>query len=233
MVGSSYLGIVQWWAAVEGNPHLAAIAPMNSGDDDYLDRFYSRGGALQLSHRLLWLAENLTPPSEARPPFGNYISHVPLRTADVAAAGIKWPLWRTAVDHPSYDSYWKGQSIREHLSKISVPVLSMGGWFDTYASGDLDMFSRLSSTHHTIETWIGPWSHNPSLKFPTRDFGSQANIGMRLKQAAWFERWLKPASHDEQDVAEAPLLHIFVMGRNVWREGANGLSRGPATRRYT
>ncbi len=191
MVGSSYLGIVQWWAAIQDNPHLVAISPMDSGDDEYLDRFYSSGGALQIGHRLLWLAENLTPPSQVRPQFASYISHLPLRTADLAATGIKCAAWRAALDHPSYDGYWKSLSIREHVNGITVPVLSMGGWFDTYASGDLDMFSRLARQHRTIETWIGPWSHNPSLKFRTRDFGPQASIGIRLKQAAWFDHWLK------------------------------------------
>ncbi|HEY1947828.1 MAG TPA: CocE/NonD family hydrolase [Bryobacteraceae bacterium] len=48
--GSSYLGLVQWWVALEDNPHLLAISPMNSGDDEYTDRYYSAGGAVQLGH---------------------------------------------------------------------------------------------------------------------------------------------------------------------------------------
>ena len=104
------------------------------------------------------------------------------------------------------------------MNKIVVPVLSMGGWFDTYASGDLDMFSRLSSEHHTIETWIGPWAHNPSLKFRMSDFGPQASIGIRARQAAWFDRWLKTQPVNEHPEAQDSLLHIFVMGRNAWRE---------------
>src|SRR5208283_577230 len=41
MTGGSYLGIVQWKAAVLDNPHLKAIFPVVSGYDDYRDRFYS------------------------------------------------------------------------------------------------------------------------------------------------------------------------------------------------
>ena len=83
MVGNSYSGLVQWWAAIQDNPHLMAISPLCSGDDEYMDRFYSAGGALQIGHRLLWLAENLTPPSHVRPLFASYIDHLPLRTASV------------------------------------------------------------------------------------------------------------------------------------------------------
>lgn len=218
MAGSSYLGMTQWWAAIQDNPHLIAISPMCSGDDEYLDRFYSTGGALQVGHRLLWLAENLTPPSHVRPLFGTYINHLPLRTADVAATGMILPLWRAAVAHPSDDAYWNRLSIREQIERVSVPVLSFGGWFDDYAESDLDAFSRLAVRHNTVETWIGPWAHNPTWKFPTRDFGADAMIPIRVLQADWFDRQLKKTAFLARAVPPAPLLHIFVMGPDEWRE---------------
>jgi len=222
MVGSSYQGIAQWWAASENNPHLITIAPMSSGDDEYLDRFYSTGGALQIGHRLLWFAENFTPPSHVKPLFDSYIGHLPLRTADLAAAGVVIPMWRSALEHPSYDAYWRRQSIREKIGRINIPVLSFGGWFDTYVQSDLDAFSRIaerrssSASHQVVETWIGPWSHNPGWHFPSRDFGPKAHLPFRAKQAEWFDRWLKETS--ERDESASSSLHIFVMGPNIWRE---------------
>ncbi|MBV9296500.1 MAG: CocE/NonD family hydrolase [Acidobacteriaceae bacterium] len=218
MAGSSYLGIANWWAAIEDNPHLAAISAMNSGDDEYLDRFYSTGGALQAAHRLRWLVQNLIPPPQVRPLFDTYIRHLPLRTADLAATGVILPRWRTAIDHPSYDQYWKSLSIREHLGSVNIPVQSFGGWFDNYAESDLDAFSQLSRGHGTIETWIGPSAHSSASKFPTRDFGSQAITGIRSKQADWFDRWLKKTPGSAPSGPPTSLLHIFVMGPNVWRE---------------
>ena len=52
MYGGSYVGIAQWKAAMSHNPHLKAIFPYVSGDDDYRDRFYSTGGALKLGQAL-------------------------------------------------------------------------------------------------------------------------------------------------------------------------------------
>jgi putative CocE/NonD family hydrolase len=149
------------------------------------------------------------------PLFDSYIQHLPVRTADVAAMGTALPLWRTAVAHPSYDEYWKRLSIRERIRQVHVPVLSLGGWFDDYAESDLDAFSRLARRGETVETWIGPWAHNPAWKFPTRDFGPQARIAIRQTQAAWFDRWLSTPVEPE---AGGALLHLFVMGPNVWRE---------------
>ncbi len=218
MAGSSYLGMTQWWAALQNNPHLFAISPFTSGDDEYIDRYYSNGGALQAGHRLLWLAENLTPPSRVKPLFQSYIGHLPLRTADLSATGEVLPGWRAALSHPSRDAFWKQTSVREQMGKISVPVLSFGGWFDDYAPSDLDAFSRLAKRGEQIETWIGPWSHDPGWRFPTRGFGPEADIPIRLKQADWFDRWRAKPRGSYAAERNAPLLHIFVMGPNVWRE---------------
>jgi uncharacterized protein len=215
MVGASYLGIVQWWAAVQDNPHLVTISPMNSGDDEYLDRFYSVGGALKLGHRLLWVAQNFRAPGQRPPPFGDYIFHLPLMTADVAALGTPQPIWRTALSHPSYDAYWQNLSIRESLGRIRIPVLSMSGWFDNYAQSELDAFTTLSKQGNVVETWIGPWTHVPNTIFPTADFGAQAILRIRDIQADWFDRWLKRTDHPAHT---PPSLHLFVMGVNTWRE---------------
>ncbi|MFL6416435.1 MAG: CocE/NonD family hydrolase [Bryobacteraceae bacterium] len=217
MAGSSYTGMTDWWAAIQNNPHLLSISTLTAGDDEYIDRYYSDGGALQAGHRLLWLAENLTPPSHVRPLFESYIGHLPLRTADLLATGQILPMWRVALSHPSRDAFWKSASIRERIGRVSVPVLSFGGWFDEYAPSDLDAFSRLAKRGHEVETWIGPWSHDPGWSFPTRSFGPEANIPFRVKQADWFERWTRKAAGSFGE-NNGPLLHIFVMGPNVWRE---------------
>ncbi len=218
MAGSSYLGMVQWWAATQDNPHLEAISPMCSGDDEYLDRFYSHGGALQLGHRLLWLSQNLTPRGRPRPLFSSYISHLPLRTADLAASGNVLAIWQDALNHPSYDDFWKKLSIRERIARVDIPVLSFGGWFDNYAESDLDAFSRLAVQHKNVEAWIGPWAHNPALRFPTHDFGPEASIPFRRMQAEWFDRWLSTSRRARHVEPYRPSLHVFVMGPNIWRE---------------
>jgi putative CocE/NonD family hydrolase len=106
MMGGSYLGIVQWKAALLNNPHLKAIFPVVSGDDDYRDRFYSRGGAMKIGNRLNWMSDNMRTPG-FRPDFNLFIWHMPLRTADVAATGQTSDMYQEAIGHPSFDSFRK------------------------------------------------------------------------------------------------------------------------------
>lgn len=215
MAGSSYIGIVQWWAAIQENAHLVAIFPVVSGDDEYLDRFYSPGGAMKLGHRLFWVAENFHPPGSPEAPLNSYIDHLPLRTADSKAAGRPLPLWQEALNHPAYDSYWEQRSIRGKIDRVRVPVFSMGGWFDNYAESDLDAFKRLADLDRDVETWIGPWGHNFAERFPLVDFGPEAHVPIRQLQLEFFDRYLKAAN--DQPVPK-PRLHLFVMGANIWRE---------------
>jgi putative CocE/NonD family hydrolase len=214
MLGGSYLGIVQWKVAALNNPHLKAIFPSVSGCDDYLDRFYSPGGAMKLGQRLLWMSENLRAP-RFHPDFAKFVLHLPLRTADVAATGQISSMFQEAVAHPSYDSFWKSISVREQLDKIHVPVFSLGGWFDNFVESDLAAYERLRKNSGVDRILIGPWPHNMAAKLDGVDFGPDSDVPVRGIQMQWFDQFLK--GKDTPLLSQAP-VRVFVMGVNRWRD---------------
>jgi uncharacterized protein len=214
MIGGSYLGIAQWKAALSGNPHLKAIFPVVSGDDDYRDRFYSTGGALKLGHRLEWLAENRKMRGYA-PDFNKFIWHLPLRTADVSATGGADSEWKDAINHPAFTAFWKGISTREHLNDIHIPVFAVGGWYDNFAESDLDAYAAVHKRSGLNHILIGPWPHNMSYKFADADFGAHASVPVRSLQLQWFDQWLEGK---DTPVASAPSAQVFLMGANRWEE---------------
>jgi uncharacterized protein len=214
MIGGSYLGIAQWKAALRNNPHLKAIFPVVAGDDDYRDRFYSTGGAIKLGHRLEWLSENV----RARgyePDFNKFVWHLPLRTADQAATGRTDESYQHAMDHPTFDSFWRAISTREHLDQIHIPVFAVGGWYDNYAESDLDAYATLRKSSGLNRILIGPWPHNMSYKFSEADFGPAASVPVRRLQLEWFDQWLMGK---DSSLVSTPPVQVFVMGANQWRE---------------
>ncbi len=215
MFGGSYLGIAQWQVALRNPPHLRAIFPVVSGYDDYLDRFYSRGGALKLGHRLLWISENLRGPGSARPDFNQFIYHLPLRTADFAAAGEPVEWYQRSLNHPAYDHFWREMSTREKLEQIRVPVFAAGGWFDNYCESDLEAFAALRKLGRQAYVLIGPWAHNFADRLAL-DYGPQASIPLRRLQFQWFDHWLKGLDTIEHLVP----AQIFTMGENRWHDEA-------------
>ena len=52
-------------------------------------------------------------------------------TAAIAPYYLDW------LAHPDYDDYWKQWSIEENFSKITVPMLQVGGWYDIFLAGTL------------------------------------------------------------------------------------------------
>ncbi len=220
MVGGSYLGIVQWQAALMNNPHLKAIFPVVSGADDYRDRFYSPGGGFKLGHRLQWIADNLKVTGYEPPEFIKLVQHLPLRTADRLATGRTVDFYQQVMDHPSHDSFWDERSVLDRRIKdVRIPVFSAGGWYDNFVQSDLEAFSRLRRQGTPSWTLIGPWPHNMSVPITTVDYGPQASVPIRTYQLEWFEYWLKtpPAQRAKQPFGRAP-ARIFVMGANEWRD---------------
>ncbi|MDR3703565.1 MAG: CocE/NonD family hydrolase [Candidatus Sulfopaludibacter sp.] len=214
MTGGSYVGIVQWKAALLNNPHLKCIFPVVSGYDDYRDRFYSTGGAMKLGQRLEWMAENMKAPGY-HPDFSHFILHLPLRTSDVAATGWSSEMYREVMAHPAFDSFWRKVSVKEQLARIHVPVFAVGGWYDNYVESDLEAYAALRKSSGLNRILIGPWPHNMSVPFEGVNFGPGAVVPVRSLQLEWFDQWLMGK---DTPVLSSPPVRVFLMGDNRWLE---------------
>jgi putative CocE/NonD family hydrolase len=214
MMGGSYLGIVQWKAALANNPHLKAIFPVVSGYDDYRDRYYSTGGAMKLGNRLEWMSENLRAPGYHQD-FSQFVLHLPVRSADLAALGWTSPMYREVMEHPAFDGFWRAISTKEHLDKVRVPVFSVGGWYDNFVQSDLEAFAALRRQSGVNRVLVGPWAHNMSAPFENASFGANASVPVRALQLEWFDQWLMGK---DSPLLSQPPVKIFVMGSNRWRE---------------
>jgi uncharacterized protein len=228
MTGGSYLGIVQWKAALTNNPHLKAIFPVVSGSDDYRDRFYSTGGAMKLGNRLEWMAENLRAPNYHLD-FSQFVLHLPLRSADTAATGMTSEMYRQAMAHPSFDGFWRSISTREQIDKVRIPVFAVGGWYDNFVESDLAAFAALRKTSSLNRILVGPWPHNMSRKFAGVDYGADSQVPVRQLQIQWFDQWLMGK---ETPLVSAPPVRIFVMGANRWREAQEWPPAGAQARKW-
>ena len=40
------------------------------------------------------------------------------------------PTWKLFLDHPEYDKYWASRGVEHALNSITVPTLSVGGYYD-------------------------------------------------------------------------------------------------------
>ena len=143
--GGSYLGYSQWLAATQGSSYLKCIAPRIIGDDLY-DDLYFPGGAFHLSFFLHWQLR-ITGRTEQNPGIYNFqelYRALPLHQVP-ELAGIESSQASECLSHPSYDSYWKGMSIKEQFSRVVVLVLQMNVWYDYFSAGTTHGYAGMRS----------------------------------------------------------------------------------------
>lgn len=123
MSGVSYLAIVQWRAAGEHPPHLAAINPWEGVSDRYREMAY-HGGIPENRFGPMWRSR--------RVPYSHQ------RVEDTVTMYAEHPLW---------DAYWESKT--PDLTKVTVPAYIVASWSDQglHTRGTLEGFKRISSRH--------------------------------------------------------------------------------------
>jgi hypothetical protein len=230
MEGGSYLGHVQWRAAMSNPPHLVTIFPAVAATSLYHD-WITLNGAWRLSFNFGWgpvrqesrIMQNTGMHIMAGGPeslnFDQLQRHLPLNDMQ-KLAGRNAQFYKDWIAHPDYDDYWKKVNAEEVMDKIGIPVHTFGGWFDIFSQGSQRGYMLMSKKGKTetarkgSNMVIGPWGHGSSRKFGDLDFGTHAHVSMHALELRWFDYWLKGKKNGLD--REAP-VKLYVMGRNEWR----------------
>jgi uncharacterized protein len=121
--------------------------------------------------------------------------------------------------HSEPDEYWHRLSPQSYMQPVDLPMLHIGGWFDTHLSGTWrfykDMQARSAHPQHLV---VGPWAHLPwGRKVGGTDYGAEANNPIDRLQIRWFDQVFKGI--DTGLWNELPVC-LFEMGKNQWRRFA-------------
>jgi uncharacterized protein len=236
MMGASYVGATQMLAAISTPPHLAGIAP-NVTASNYHDGWTYQSGAFEQWFDQNWttqLARNtldrlIDENTDARVgaptlSLANYpvfnFGQLPAEAQLTAAIAPYYEDW---LAHPDYDDYWKQWSIEENFSKIAVPTLQVGGWYDIFSIG-------------TLRNYIGVKAHGATEAARNQQhllmqIGGHAGFGRRIGDVDfgphalenpytdvildWYD-YLFKGTHN-QFSTDKP-VKIFVMGANEYRQ---------------
>jgi putative CocE/NonD family hydrolase len=228
MQGGSYLGQNQWRAAEGAPPALVTIFPMVASTSIYHD-WITLNGAWRLSFNFGWgpvrmesrVMQNPGPHTATgvRTIHYDHVQwHLPLNTMQ-QVVGRRARFYDDWLRHPDYDDYWKPFNVEDSFDRISVPVHTLGGWFDIFSQGTLRGYVGMSQKGATEQARrmsnliIGPWGHGPSQKTGALDFGPEANVDALTVQLRWYDHFLKGI---DNGLANEPPVKLFVMGRNEW-----------------
>jgi uncharacterized protein len=236
MIGASYVGATQMLAAIAAPPHLGGIAP-NMTASNYHDGWTYQSGAFEQWFDQNWttqLAQNtlqrvITENSNAlvgslKLPLTDYpVFNFGQLPADAQLTAKIAPYYLDWVAHPDYDAYWKQWSIEEHFSKIAVPMLNVGGWYDIFNAG-------------TIRNYMGTKAHGATEAARTQqhlliEIGGHAGFGRKIGDVDfgahaleneyddvildWYDFLLKGIKNE---FATDKPVKLFLMGANEYRQ---------------
>ncbi len=228
MIGGSYLGWVQWWAAAAHPPHLVTIIPNVSPPDPFYNIPYEYG-SFMLWGAIWWadvLESNATADASGAAmartmtkKYGQLLKALPVIELDKAVLGKENPYWRTWIAHPSNDAYWQPANFLDRLKNVNIPVFHQSGWFDGDGIGTKLNYQRMSAAGHANQKLIvGPWGHTDTAMRSGggRDFGPAAMLDLQRDYLRWFDYWLKGR---DSKILDDPLVQIFVMNSEKWLKG--------------
>ena len=237
--GGSYMGIVQWQAAVHGPEALRAMVPVMGSADPYRAPWCSPGGAISLETFFTWavrvgaLKLSRSEDEDIRRVAGELIGEMAdtpallgrIPVAEHPVLRKHFPWFSAVLDEPPGGKYWQQFAALDRPGDIMVPALNIGGWYDLFLAETIRSYTTMrehggSEDARTGQRLvIGPWSHPDGAdlgRFPDRSFGAESSIkdfdvtGAHLR---FFDRWVR----GRQDLAEDPPVQIFVMGIDEWR----------------
>jgi uncharacterized protein len=245
MYGSSYVGATQWLAAVTAPPHLVTIVPANTASD-YYDGWTYEGGEFRIAFVLPWTISALALGAAENRHDDTTVAELTAAAADVTrwlnfrpykdlpplepASPTVAPYYFDWIRHSARDDFWKQWSIRDRYPQVTVPVLDVEGWYDSFLAGGIENFTGVVARGGTAQARsnqrlvIGPWDHvnwgrDTSQPAPSlRGIGAVGNSPINELMLAWFDHFLKGRSNG---VSGQPRVDYFLMGANRWKSSTS------------
>ena len=187
MYGFSYQGMTQLYAAVNQPKALKAIAPAMVAYDLYTDWAYENG-AFCLYANLAWAIQLAGETARLRGDEAAYLElyrasrNLPLNEPIPANPELMRRLAPDSFYHQWLNNfnpdaeYWQQRSPKYLLEKLDLPMLHVGGWFDPYLRGTLNLYrAMVTKSKQPQHLLVGPWAHLPwGRKLNTVDYGVEA-----------------------------------------------------------
>ena len=233
LVGTSYPGFLAMAAGIDPHPAVKAISPQAPMIDVWIgDDFFHNGAFRQsygydyvygMEHRGKGLATiNYGVGVDG---FDYFLKRGSF-AEDVKQSGSRMlPTWKLFLAHPAYDTTWSSRAVEQWLNAVTVPTLSVGGYYDQEDMwGPQEEYAKLEphDGEHKNFLVLGPWRHgywsSSSRTLGDLNFGEPIGKEFRERiELKFFKHYLKnepgsnAAGFDLVDTAS------FQTGSNTWK----------------
>jgi hypothetical protein len=232
VVGTSYPGFLAMMAGIDPHPAVKAISPQAPMIDVWLGDDFFHNGAFRQTYGYDYVLGLESTKESTEVSYGKDKNGQPIDgfdyflnrgsfARDVKQSGARLlPTWKLFLDHPAYDSVWSSRAVEYVLNAVTVPTLTVGGYYDQEDMwGPQEEYARLEphDTHHENFLVLGPWRHgswaSSSQHLGNLDYSEPIGKEFRARiEARFFAHYLKDApGFDLENTAS------FQIGSNTWQ----------------
>jgi len=232
VVGTSYPGFLAMMAGIDPHPAVKAISPQAPMIDVWMGDDFFHNGAFRQSYGYDYTLMMESSKKNADVSYGDnvdgydfFLKRGSFQQDVKKAHAKKLPTWQLFLNDPAYTAAWSSRAVWPHLNSVTVPTLSVGGYYDQEDMwGPQQEYAKLEPHDAKHENFLvlGPWRHG-SWASSDRHLGNldySEPIGKQFRadiEAKFFAHYLKddPGSNlsgfDLEDTAS------FQTGSNLWK----------------
>jgi uncharacterized protein len=229
LLGISYDAKLTIMAASDPHPAVVAVSAQASPIDQWLGDDFWRNGAFRLNYSFehaagLDLSKDQQPfEFDDADTFAWYLRLGSLQHVNQDYFHGRSGFWNDQVQHQTHDDYWQARNLAPYVSKIQVPVLNTGGWWDAedrYGSLEIAKNLQAGGRGNPATLVMGPWTHgswtNPrggtGRTLGSLDFGSDTAAYWRTEvERPWLAHWVLNGPDPR-----LPEALTFRTGTNEW-----------------
>ena len=232
VVGTSYPGFLAMMAGIDPHPAVKAISPQAPMIDVWMGDDFFHNGAFRQTYGYDYVKAMESSKETGEVDYGKDKDGKPVDgydyflkrgsfAEDVKQSGSKMlPTWKLFLEHPAYDNTWSSRGVEHHLNAVTVPTLSVGGYYDQEDMwGPQEEYAKLEphDANHENFLALGPWRHGywSSSSNHLGNVAYGAPIGDQFRaniEAKFFAHYLKDEpGFTLEDTAS------FQTGSNTWQ----------------
>ena len=222
--GVSYPGFLAMMAGINAHPAVKAISPQAPMTNIWKGDDFFHNGAFRETYGFDYVQQLEGQKTDVRvdakeDTYNFFLRNGNFATAAKSAGMTELPTAKAFLEQPAYTPFWQVMAVEPQLTKVEVPTLEVGGWWDQEDMwGTQAEYAALEphDKNHEVFMVLGPWNHGgwgPTTRhLGVLDFGAATGDQYRKTiEAPFFEKYLKDrAGFDLKDTAS------FRTGVNTW-----------------
>jgi len=224
VLGVSYPGFLAISAGIDAHPAVKAISPQAPMTNVWLGDDFFHNGAFRETYGFDYVQQLEGQKTDVRvdtkdDTYDFFLKNGNFEGAATAAKIEDLPTAKVFLTQPAYTKFWQNMAVEKHLTKVEVPTLEVGGWWDQEDMwGTQAEYAALEphDTKHEVFLVLGPWNHGgwggAGRSLGVVNFGQPTGeVYRKTIEAPFFEKYLKgKTGYELKDTAS------FRTGVDAW-----------------